>query len=102
MGRQGEWETLQAAWQKILRGQPQFVCIRGEAGIGKTRLAEELLYWARRQGIAQARTRAYAAEGSLAYAPVTEWLRAEVFQPASQQVPDIWLSEVARLLHPWS
>jgi DNA-binding SARP family transcriptional activator len=98
VGRQPEWEMLQVAWQKILRGQAQFVCIHGEAGIGKTRLAEELLQWARRQGIAQARTRAYVAEGSLAYAPVTEWLRAEVFQPARKQSPALWLSEVARLL----
>lgn len=98
VGRQPEWEALLAVWQKVRRGRAQFVCIRGEAGIGKTRLAEEMLQWARHQGLAQAYTRSYAAEGSLAYAPVTEWLRAEVFQPARKQLPDLWLSEVARLL----
>ena len=41
----------------------------GEAGIGKTRLVEELLDWARRQGISHAYARCYAAEGELAYAP---------------------------------
>jgi DNA-binding SARP family transcriptional activator/predicted ATPase len=98
VGRQAAWETLQAAWQVVMRGHSHFVCIRGEAGIGKTRLAEEMLNWARQQGIAQARAKSYAAEGSLAYAPVTEWLRNEVFQPARKQLPDVWLSEVARLL----
>ncbi|MCL4860228.1 MAG: AAA family ATPase [Caldilineaceae bacterium] len=98
IGRQSAWQQLQTALHLTMRGRAHFVCIRGEAGIGKTRLAEELLHWAQRQGIAQARTRAYAAEGSLAYAPVTEWLRAEVFQPARKQLPDVWLSEVARLL----
>jgi DNA-binding SARP family transcriptional activator/predicted ATPase len=98
VGRQAEWATLQATWQRVLRGNTHFVCIRGEAGIGKTRLAEEMLAWAQRQGIAQARTRTYAAEGSLAYAPVTEWLRAEVFHSARKELAGIWLSEVARLL----
>jgi DNA-binding SARP family transcriptional activator len=92
VGRQPAWEKLQAAWQRVMRGHSHFVCIGGEAGIGKTRLAEEMLNWARRQGIAQARTKSYAAEGSLAYAPVTEWLRADVFQPARKQLPDIWLA----------
>ena len=42
----------------------------GEAGIGKTRIAEELLNWVERQGIATAIARCYATEGELAYAPV--------------------------------
>ena len=50
--------------------------IAGEAGVGKTRLAEELLAWAGQRKAITARTRAYAAEGRLAYAPVSEWLRA--------------------------
>ena len=56
-----------------MRGQPHYVLISGEAGIGKTRLAEELLTWAERQGIAAARTRAYAAGQGLAYPPPAGW-----------------------------
>ena len=56
-------------------GRRGLVVIRGEAGIGKSRLAAELCEWARQQGIASASSRAWAAEGRLAYAPVADWLR---------------------------
>ncbi len=98
VGRQREWEVLQSAWRMAVRGQPSFVLIAGEAGIGKTRLAEELLQWANRQGVATAKTRSYAAEGQFAYAPVTEWLRTGAIRPQVAQMERIWLVEVARLL----
>ncbi len=98
VGRQHEWQTLQSAWYKAAQGQPHFVCLWGEAGIGKTRLAEELLTWAERQGILTARTRSYEAEGDLAYGPVTEWLRADALRPGLAKLDQIWLYEVARLL----
>jgi len=64
------------------------------AGIGKTRLLEDMLQWAARQGISCANSRCYAAEGALAYAPVTAWLRTHPITPLA----DIWLAEVTRLL----
>ena len=51
------------------------VFVAGEAGIGKTRLAEELLLHVQRQGHVAVRARAYALEGRLAYAPLADWLR---------------------------
>ncbi len=94
IGRQAEWARLQAAWQSALHAGPQLVLISGEAGIGKTRLAEELLQWANRQGLPTASAYCYAAAGALAYAPVTAWLRARPLPPLAP----LWLSEVARLL----
>ncbi len=94
VGRQAEWAGLQAAWQSAASAGPRLALISGEAGIGKTRLAEELLQWADRQGIHTASARCYAAEGALAFAPVTAWLRA---RPLPSLSP-LWLSEVARLL----
>lgn len=55
IGRQPEWERLRALWQQAVRGQPALALITGEAGIGKTRLAEELLDWTTRQGLVGAR-----------------------------------------------
>jgi len=94
VGRHQEWARLQASWQAAAAGGPHFVLLEGEAGIGKTRLAEELLQWADRQGIAQAKASCYAAEGGLAYAPVTTWLRARPLPP----LEPVWGSEIARLL----
>ncbi|RIK24939.1 MAG: 6-hydroxy-D-nicotine oxidase, partial [Chloroflexi bacterium] len=69
----------------------------GEAGIGKSRLAEELATWVSRQGTRTAHTRAYAAEGALAYAPVAEWLAAESLRANWQGLDTVWLTELARI-----
>lgn len=98
VGRHHEWEQLKAAWRTAAKGQAHLVFVMGEAGIGKTRLAEELLEWAARQGIATARTRSYAAEGRLAYAPPADWLRAPALRTAVSRLSTVWLVEVSRLL----
>lgn len=98
IGRQAAWETLQAAWQQSQRGHPRLVLLIGEAGIGKTRLAEEFLDWAARQGVVTGTAHCYAAGGRFALAPVQEWLRAPVFQKNRQTVAAVWRSEAARLL----
>ena len=98
IGREREWQTIQTAWQHCLQNGPHFVCIAGEAGIGKTRLTEEARLWVAQQGYASAYARSYAAEGALSYSPVVDWLRSEAIQPQLQELNDLWLSEVARLL----
>ncbi|MEZ4866095.1 MAG: BTAD domain-containing putative transcriptional regulator [Caldilineaceae bacterium] len=98
VGRRQVWQTLRTAWRSVMQTGAHFVCIAGEAGIGKTRLAEELLLDVQRQGQATARTRTYALEGRLAYGPLAEWLRTETLQSHLPQLDNVWLSEVARLL----
>lgn len=98
VGRNHEWGQLQAAWRNASAGQPHVFVLSGEAGIGKTRLAEELLTWVERQGIATAAARCYAAQGGLAYAPVAIWLGSEALRTALASLGEVWLSEVARLL----
>ena len=98
VGRQAEWQNLQDLWRAVQHGGLRCVCLSGEAGIGKTRLAEEMIHWAGQQGIAAAATRAYAGGGSLAYAPLTELLRSEALRPYLGQLAAVWRSELARLL----
>jgi predicted ATPase len=72
--------------------------ISGEPGIGKTRLAEELYQSCVRQGHAAARSRCYAGQGQVAYAPVAEWLRSDVVRAGWTNLAPQQLAELARLM----
>ncbi len=98
IGREREWEQLHDAWQRTTDGGPHFVLVTGEAGVGKSRLAEEFLLWASQQGAVTAKARSYAAEGQLSLAPVTDWLRSEGLRAPLRQLDAVWLIEVARIL----
>ena len=94
VGRTAEWQTILKLWKTTTTGQSRMLFILGEAGIGKTRLTEELLDWANRQGIRTAVAHCYASEGALPYAPVVAWLRALNLPP----LEPIWMVELSRLL----
>jgi DNA-binding SARP family transcriptional activator len=98
VGRGDAWKQLLHTWRNAARGHAHVAVIRGEAGIGKTRLAEELFEWCSRQGISAARTRSYAAEGGLAYGPITDWLRSPGMRSALASLDAPWIAEVSRLL----
>lgn len=104
-GRKAEWRRLQQAWDTATGGraglQPgrfQLVLLTGEAGIGKTRLAQELEGWVSRLGMTTASARCYAALRHLAYAPITAWLRSAAFQASLSDLDPTTLREIARLV----
>lgn len=82
VGREAEWSWLQQRWREAQQGHPRLVVLRGEAGVGKTHLADAFLAWAQRQGVRTATARCYAAAGALALNPVREWLASGVFRTA--------------------
>ena len=98
VGRSEEWEALQGAWRRAAEGTSLLALIAGEAGIGKSRLGEELRDWVERQGMTTAGSRCYSAAGALAYAPVVELLRSQAIGPGLRRLGDPWLAELARLL----
>lgn len=98
IGRVAEWQTLTKTWATVSRGQAHCLLLTGEAGIGKTRLAEEFVAWVERQGYGAVIAHCYASEGALAYAPVAAWLRTDFMYKRLATLEPVWLTEVARLL----
>jgi DNA-binding SARP family transcriptional activator len=98
VGRQPEWHALLAAWQVASGGRTRLCVVRGEAGIGKTRLAAELVDWARANSVTTATARCYAGEGRLAYAPIAAWLKSGALRQVLNQLEPATMTDVARLL----
>ncbi len=73
-GRDRELAELAGAWAKAAAGEPGVVLIVGEAGIGKTRLAEALAAEAASAGAMVLPARCYETERSLFLQPVVEAL----------------------------
>ena len=71
-GRDRESKELREAWAAAAGGQPGLVTITGEAGIGKTTLAETLAAEAAEDGGTVLRTRCYETERSLFLQPIVE------------------------------
>ncbi len=98
IGRSKEWHQLASAWQSAVEHGPRVAVISGEPGIGKTRLADELYQSCVRQGHAAARSRCYAGQGQVAYAPVAEWLRSDAVRAGWTSLGPQRLAELARLV----
>lgn len=98
VAREEGWRSLQDMWTRCQHNKPAVVLLGGEAGIGKTRLAEEMLDWVERQGVIVLTAVCYPSEQQLAYAPVAKWLRGESLQPLFRQLDKRTLVECSRLL----
>ena len=100
VGRDQEWESLLQTYGEIGRGG-RLVVLEGEAGIGKTRLAEEFVAHALLGGAAVVTTQCYAGETNLAYGPFVEGLTAVLGREGAGRLdglPAGSLGEAARLL----
>jgi DNA-binding SARP family transcriptional activator len=100
MGRSAALSQLVARYQQARLGQPQVALVIGEAGIGKTRLAEEFVSWARAQGADVLQGQAWEAGGGLPYQPMIEAIRQRLEEENAPDdlLDDLWLAELGRLL----
>lgn len=99
IGRDAEWAALLRCYASCER-VGRLVGIEGEAGIGKTRLVDELVEHARGQGAVVGIARCYEGEAGLAYSALAALLRSVAGSaPAARvrDVPEIWLTEASRL-----
>lgn len=101
VGRESELAKLTKTWESLTADGAAAV-LEGEAGIGKTMLAEAFLETARERGARVIRARCYSGETALAYAPLMEGLSAALALPGAVEriaaLPPEIQAEAARLL----
>jgi class 3 adenylate cyclase/tetratricopeptide (TPR) repeat protein len=101
VGREAERADLRRLLDQAVRAQGALVMIGGEPGVGKTRLAEELLLEARQRGVLALTGHCYEMEGAPPYIPFVE-----ILETAARVIPAAALRdalgdsapEVARLM----
>jgi ABC-type oligopeptide transport system substrate-binding subunit len=98
VGRERELEFLESCWQRTGAERARLVFIRGEAGVGKTRLVEELAERLRWQGIRVLWGRCYEFERLLPYQPISEALRTLLPGLAPADLAPWVAAEVIRLV----
>jgi DNA-binding SARP family transcriptional activator len=99
-GRTAEHQTLVERYRRAAAGQPQVVILRGEAGIGKTRLAREFLAWASTQGAEVIQGGAFESGSHMPFQPLVEALRRWLDRDNAPQdlLGETWLSGLCQLL----
>ncbi len=99
-GRNNEYQALLKSYGRAADDQPQLVVLRGEAGIGKTRLVRKFIQWASAQGAELLLGSAFESGSHLPFQPLVEalrlWLEAE--SSLTDLVDEIWLSPLSQLL----
>ena len=98
VGREREWESLTHAWRKTTEGRGRVAVIEGDAGVGKSRLASDLLRWVSAAGGTVLRGRAYDVRGGAPFGAIIDALRSAIDAPGLAGTDPQWLAEVARVV----
>jgi DNA-binding SARP family transcriptional activator len=99
-GRTAEHQALVECYRRAAAGQPQVVILRGEAGIGKTRLAREFLAWTSAQGAEVWQGGAFESGSHMPFQPLIEALRLWLDRENAPKdlLGEAWLSQLSQLL----
>ena len=99
-GRIREHQELVKYYARAAAGQPQLVVLRGEPGIGKTRLAREFLVWASAHGAELLQCSAFESGSHWPFQPLVEALRLWLEDENSPKdlLDSVWSSPLSQLL----
>lgn len=86
VGRQEQFQSLLELWRLAQAGQGQLAMLSGEPGVGKTRLANEMIVAARVHGAVILKGGCYEFEASSPYMPFVEALREWVHQSEAAEL----------------
>ncbi len=100
VGRKREHGLLVSAYQQACTEGSRAVILIGEAGIGKTRLAQNFLAWSAAQGADVLYGQAFETSGRLSYHPLTHALRRRLERENAPEdlLSDLWLTQLTRIL----
>ena len=99
-GRDAEQRALVERFQRAGEGYSQLVTLRGEAGVGRTRLAAEFLAWASAEGAEVLQGSAFESGSLTPFQPLVEAIRS-VFERGNTPrglLGETWLAPLATLL----
>ncbi|MDJ0315117.1 AAA family ATPase [Arthrobacter sp. H35-D1] len=85
VGREPEEVLLQERWNRAIAGNPGLLVLKGDAGIGKTRLLVSLLGRISKTGALTAYGRCFSGGGRTALAPVAQWLASKDFHAGERE-----------------
>ncbi len=101
VGREADLVTLLEAW-RVATPDGRVAILEGEAGIGKTRLAETVVAAVKARGGRVLTARGYPGESAIAYVPIAEVLRAGLSLPGGAArlaaLDEIARGEIGRLV----
>jgi class 3 adenylate cyclase/tetratricopeptide (TPR) repeat protein len=99
IGRQAEQQTLTAAWSEVEEGADRAVLVRGEAGIGKSRIVHHFRHTTLAEGTVVLECFCSPLTQATAFAPLIEMIDARVvFRARGQTTPPAKLAALASLM----
>ncbi|MEI2719468.1 MAG: AAA family ATPase [Gemmatimonadales bacterium] len=97
IGRGAEFRTCYDRWERVQRGEPQHLLLRGESGIGKTTLVERLTTSMALEGASVARVQCYELERELPFGVTGSLVNHLLDLPGASATPPEQLAELGRL-----
>ncbi len=98
VGRGEAYATLRRQWEEARKGGARLTLVTGEAGVGKSRLMEEIARYVQTDGALCLKGQCYEFGSAVPYQPVVDALRTAATAERVMALDAVWLAELSRLL----